>query len=111
MPQLVMIDDVFIAERDAENALAEQAGKLMHDQRRATRVLETVREARHQPDGVVGLAQQQRSGIRCDRAAVERAHNLATLDGSKIKRILATLCQHRGVSLVQLKSLSQNNFR
>jgi hypothetical protein len=36
---------------------------------------------------------------------------LAALNGSKIKRILATLCQHRGASLVQLKSLSQNSFR
>jgi hypothetical protein len=111
VPQLVVIVDVFIAERDAENALAEHRRKLVDDERRAACIVETIGQPRYQADRFVGLAEQQRPRIRGDRAAIKRAHNLATLDGSKIKRIPVTLCQHRGVLPFSLKSFSQNNFR
>ena len=50
-----------------------------------------------QPDRSVGLAQQQRAGIRGDRTTVERGHNMAAFDGCKFKQCGVTLCRHWGV--------------
>ena len=111
VPELVVIIDIFIAERDAENALAEHRRKPVHDERRIAAILETIGEARHESDRFVGLAEQQRTRVRGDRTAIERAHNIAALDGSKLERIPVTLCRHRGVLPFSRKSFSQNNFR
>ena len=82
MAQLVVVDDVLVAERDAENALAEHRRKLVHDERRIATVLETIDEPRHESHRHVGLAEQERACIRGDRAAIERAHNIAALPKS-----------------------------
>ena len=66
-----------VAERDAENALAEHHRKLVHDERPIASILETIGQPRHQVDRLVGLPQQQRARIRRDRAAIERAHDIA----------------------------------
>ena len=55
----------------------------MHDERRIASILETTGQPRHEADGPVGLPQQQRARIRRDRAAIERAHDIAALDGSR----------------------------
>ena len=96
VPQLIMVDDVLVAERDAEDALAQHCWKLMDDERRAAAILETRSETRHEADRRIGLTEQQRTCIRGDLAAIERAHNLSPLNGSEIERILATVCRHRG---------------
>ena len=82
MAQLVVVDDVLVAERDAENALAEHRRKLVHDERPIASILETIGQPRHEPDRCVGLAEQERACIRGDRAAIERAHNIAALPKS-----------------------------
>src|SRR4051794_29793711 len=49
-----------------------------------------------QPNGAIGLAQQQRAGIRGDRAAIEARHHSAAFDGWKIEQCEVTLCWHWG---------------
>jgi predicted DNA-binding WGR domain protein len=56
-------------------------------------------------------ADESAARIRADCPAVEPRHHGAPLDGSKIERILDTLCRHRGALPCQLKCLSQNDFR
>jgi hypothetical protein len=111
MSQLIMIVDILVAERDADDALAQQARQLMDDGVRIAAILEALRQPRHQTDRLVGLTEQQRAGVRSDPAAVESAHNNAAFGGSEIERILATLCRHRGVPSSCVKSLLHNNFR
>ena len=109
--ELVMIDDVLMPERDAENALADQGGDLVLDPLRRPRVAEAGGEARDQVDGAVGRAKQQRAGIRGDRPAVESGHHAASFDRCKLEQRRATLRRHRGPLLHRRKALSQKNFR
>jgi hypothetical protein len=111
MAQLIVVVDILIAERDAEDALAEQRWQRVDGGIQIAAILEAARQPRHQPDRFVGLAQQQRARVRADLPAIEGAHNLAALDSSEIERILATLCRHRGEPRARVKSLLHNNFR
>ena len=111
MAQLVVVGQVLVAECDAEHALHDKGGDLVHDQVRTARVGEAGSEALDQPDRPVGAAQQQRPGVRRDRAAVECCHYGASLDGCKFQLRRATLCRHRGPPLLSDKPLSQKNFR
>ena len=111
MAQKIMIVEVLVAERQAEHALADQRHQAVLDQLGRTGVAETGRKAFDEPDRLVGGAEQQRTAIRGDRAAVKGAHNPTTFDGSEIERILPTLCRHRGALLLRPKSFSQKHFR
>ena len=71
--ELVVVDQVLVAERDAEHALADQRRDLVLDPLRHARVAEAGGEAPDQADRPVGGAEQQRAGVRGDRAAVEGA--------------------------------------
>ena len=108
---MVVVDQVLVAERDADNALHDQRGNLMLDQVRTARVGEAGGEALDQPDRPVGAAQQQCPGVRGDRAAVKRGHHGAALNGCKLQLRRATLCRHRGPPLLSGKALLQKNFR
>jgi hypothetical protein len=110
VPQVVMVDQVLVAERDAEDTLADQRGDLMLDPRRVASVAEAAGEALDQPDGAVGGTEQQRAGIRGDRPAVEAGHHGAARDRCKLEQRRVTLCRHRGPPLRRRKALSQKNF-
>jgi hypothetical protein len=104
--QPVVVDEVFIAQRQAEDPLADQCRDLMLDAARGAPIAKTAGEPLDQPDRLVGGPEQQRSSIRGHRAAVEGSHHPAPLHGSKIERRRATLCRHRGTPLIPVKSLS-----
>jgi len=108
--QLVVVVDIGIAERLAEDPLADQRDDTVLDPIGIALVRERGREALDQADRLVGGAEQQRTPVRRDRAAVEGGHDGATLDASEIERIRSTVCRHRAIYPSQFKSLSQNNF-
>jgi hypothetical protein len=109
--QPVVVDEVLVAERDAENALADQRWNSVDGGVGIAAIPEALRQTRHEADRLVGLTEKQRTGIRRDLTTIERAHDGAALDGSEIERILATLCRHRGEPPSRVKSLLHNNFR
>jgi hypothetical protein len=111
VPEPVVINEVLVAEREAEHALADQRADRVLDQLLRTMIAEAGGEPADQPNGPVGLRQQQRTGVRRDPTAAEVGHHLAALDPSEIERILDTLCRHRGSPPLSRKSFSQNNFR
>jgi hypothetical protein len=111
MPQLVVVVQVLVSERDAEHALADQGGHLVLDPLRRPRVPEASREALDQADGPVRGPEQQRAGIRGDRPAVKAGDHGAALNGCKLEQRRATLRLHRGPPLRRGKALSQKNFR
>ena len=65
-------------------------------------------EAFGQPDGPVGLVQQQRTGVRGDGATVETGHHGAAFDGWKSEPCGSTVCRHWGVLWIRERSLSQH---
>jgi len=111
VPQLVVVVEILVAERQPEDPLADQRLDRMLDRLRYPRIAEASGELPDDPGRPARLPKQQCAGIGADHAAVEFAHHFATVDGSKLERILDTLCRHRGSPSHQFKSLSQNNFR
>ena len=75
VPQLVVIVEVLVAERDPEHPLTDQGRYLMLDQLRSATIDEARGKAIDQPDRPVGRSQQQRPGVRRDRAAIKSRHN------------------------------------
>jgi hypothetical protein len=103
--QVIVVDQVLVAKRNAEHALRHHRLDRVLDLRLITTVVEAGREPRHQADRAISRAEQQRSSIRRDLAAVEGSHHLATFDHFITEQVPATLCRHRGAPLHQLKSL------
>jgi hypothetical protein len=109
--QLIVVDKVLVAERDAEHALRDHGGHAVLDLPRRPAIIEAVGKPVHEPDRPIGRAEQQPAGIRRDRAAVEGGDHLAALDHFIPKQIAATLRRHRGAPLLRVNSLSQKNYR
>ena len=80
--QLVVVVQIFVAERNAEHALANQCADLVFDQIGAAMVGEAGRKSIHQTDRPVGRSQQQTSRIRGDHAAIERRDNRRPATGA-----------------------------
>ena len=105
MPKLIVVKHVFVAQGDAEHPLTDHGRDRVLDLRRRASVLETAGEALDEPDRLVRGAQKQGTGVRRHRSAVERRHNTAALDHSKLELRRATVCRHRGAPLRRAKSL------
>jgi hypothetical protein len=97
VPQLIVVVQVFVAQRQPEHALADQRLDPVLDVRRRALVGEAAGKARHQPDRPVRRAQQQGTGIRRDHPAVERRHHRTPVDACKAELIRVTLRLHRGL--------------
>ena len=71
VPQLIVVDQILVAERQGKHALADQSGHaVLHLVRRAM-IGKAGGKPPDQANGPVGSAQEQCSGIRGDGAAVE----------------------------------------
>jgi hypothetical protein len=111
VPQLIVIDQVLVAERDAEDTLRHHRRDAVLDQPRHPAVIEAGRKSGDQANRPIGRAEQQRTGVRRDLAPVKRGDDLAALDHFIPEQIAATLCRHRGAPLRRVNSLSQKNYR
>jgi hypothetical protein len=83
--QLVVIDQVFVAQRQREDPLTDQGFDGVLDQLRRAAVGKTIGKPRDQPDRPVRRPQQQGSGIRGHLAAVKPRHHRAPFDACKPK--------------------------
>ena len=111
MPQLVVVIEVLIAERNPEHPLADQGGHRVLDQILTAMIAKAGGKSIHQIDRAIGRAEQQSTRIRRHQSRIEgRFHNPA-FHHSKIKSFCATLCRHRGAPRIIAKSFSQKNFR
>ena len=93
--QLVVVDQVLIAQRNPEHPLTHQAWHLVYHQVGHTVIREAVGKALDQSDLPIGGAEQHPPGLRGHHPAVERCHHLAPFNRCKAKQIRATLCLHR----------------
>ena len=108
--QVVVVDQILVAERDGEHPLADQRRQLVGDPAGIAAVAKAGREAVNEPDRPVGRAEQQRPGVRGDRPAAEIRHQIAAIEPCKQHRLRATLRLHRGCSCSRVKSLLQKHF-
>ena len=111
MSEFIVIIEVLIAQRDANDPLRHQRGNLVLDQLRRPCIGEATRKPLGQPDRPVGLSQQQCARIRGNRSTIETGHHLPSCNRCKFKQRWVTLRRHRGAPLLSSKSLSQKNFR
>ena len=98
MTKLIVVVQVFIAEREGEHALADQGLDRVLEQSWVAPVGETAGHPTDQPEAAIQPPQQQPSGIRCDDSAIEPGHNLVPFNRFKFEQCWATLCLHRGLS-------------
>jgi hypothetical protein len=108
--QLIVIDQVLIAECDAEHPLRDHRRDAVLDQPRRPAIIEAGRKSGDQADRPVGRAQQQRAGIRGHLPAVEGGDHPAALDHFIPEQIAATLCRHRGTPLPRPNCLWQKSY-
>ena len=80
VPQLLVIVQVLITQRDPEHALPHHRPDRVLDQISSPLVDEAVGQPIDQPDRLIRAPQQQRSGIRTDRPAVKRSHHSAAFN-------------------------------
>ena len=98
MRRLVVIVEVFVAQRQAVDALGNQLGDLVFDAVGIAAVLKAGRKPPQQIDASIGLAQQQAAGVGGDRPTVKARHNLAPKMLPKRKARWATLCNYGAAS-------------
>jgi hypothetical protein len=109
--QFVVVDQVLVAKRDANDTPHHQRLDLVLDQRRIARVGEAAGQPTGQPDPPVGSAEKHCTGIRRYPPAVKRSHYCAPFHACKLKQARITLCQHRVAPLLSVSPLLQKNFR
>jgi len=95
MPQMVVIAEVLVAQRQSEARLADQRADRMLDQLGIAMILEAPGELVDQSDRPIRRAQQEAASIRYDHSAVERRLDSPTFNRCKAEQIRDTLCRHR----------------
>ena len=93
--QLVVVDQILVAQRNPNHPLADQSRYRVLDQLRRAVVREAAGKPLDQPDRPVGGAEQHRPSIRGHPAAVKLGHHRAPFHACKAKQIRATLRPHR----------------
>src|SRR3954464_15283733 len=111
MAELIVVVEILIAERNADNPLHHQRFDRMLGVGRIAAVLETGRQAMGQPQHPIRGPQQQGTGVAGEGATIEGRNNRASVSRCKRKQVRVTLCWHRGPPLLRDKALSQKNFR
>ena len=94
--QLVVIDQVFVTQRNPKHPLSDQRHHFVLNQLSCPAVRKTISKPLNQADRPVRRSQQQRTRVRGHPAAVKPGHHGTPFDGCKTKQIRATLCLHRG---------------
>ena len=93
--QLVVVDQVLVAQRNPEHPLTHQTRHLVYHQVGRTVIGEAAGKAFDHSDLPIGGAEQHRPGLRGHRPTVERRHHRPPFNWCKAKQIRATLCLHR----------------
>ena len=90
-----MVDEILVAEGDADDALGDEFTKAVPDPPGVAVIGETGRHLVRERQAPIYPAQQQGAGIGSDGAAVEISHHAAASVGFKLEGFGVTLCGHR----------------
>src|SRR3954454_14647129 len=101
MAQVVVVDEVLVAKRQAEDTLTHQAPHPMGDEGWVTPIAKARCEPVNEPDGLIRRAEKQSRGLRSHAPGVERGHEFASARPSERHPGRATVCGHRGAPSVR----------
>ena len=101
MAELVVVIEILIAQRNADNPLHHQRLDRVLGIGRVAAVLEAGRQATGQAQHPVRRPQQQGTGVAGDGATVKGCNNRAAFSRCKRKQVRVTLCRHRGLPLLE----------
>jgi len=90
--QLVVIVEVFIAQRQGVDALCDELADGVLDARRIAPIVEAGCQPRGQPQPPIGFAQQDRAAVGADRAAIEARADPPPEMLAELEASLFTLC-------------------
>jgi hypothetical protein len=108
--QLVVVDQILVAQRNPNHPLPDQSPYRVLDQLRRAVVGEAAGKTLDQPDRPIGGAEQHRPGIRGHPAAVEPSHHRAPFHACKAKSIRATLRLHRALPVPEINRSHKTIF-
>ena len=95
MTQIIVVADILVAERNADDPLADQARQIVdHEFRRAV-INETGGSSLDQSEGPISMPKQSRTSIRRQGAALEIGDDAATANTFKFELLSPTVCRHR----------------
>ena len=98
--ELVMVVEVFVAEREADNPLHHQRLDRMLGVGGMAVVAEAGRQATSQAKHPVRRSQQQGASVTGDGATIKGCNDRTPVSTCKLKSFQATLCRHRGLPLL-----------
>jgi hypothetical protein len=110
VPQVLVVVEILIPERQPEDPLRHQLRHRVHDQVRGAPVGEARRHAPGQPQPAIEFAQEQHPAVAAELAAAEVGHHLARSQRRKLERAPLTLCRRPGVSLCHVGLFRANNL-
>jgi hypothetical protein len=108
--QVVVVDEVLVAKRQAEDALPHQAPHPMGDEGWVTPIAKARGEPINEPDGLICCAEKKSTGVRGHVPAVELRDQLAATCSSECHPFRAGLRGHWGLPPAEINSFSQNKF-
>ena len=101
VPQVVVVDEVLVAKRQAEDALSHQAPHPMGDESGIPAIAKARGEPVHKPNGLIRRTEKKSPGLRGHAPAIECSDELAAARSSEPHPGRATVCGHRGASSVR----------
>jgi hypothetical protein len=96
--ELVMVDEIFIAQAEAINALFDEVFEGMLDAVGVTMVGKTAGKLAEEAELIFDLAKQQSAGVGGDVPAGEGGEDIAASQGLEKQRVVVTLCHSKGPS-------------
>jgi hypothetical protein len=106
--QLVVIVDVLVAERDADDPLPDQGRERVHHLVLLAVIRKAPGDPLDQPDCSISVPQQQRASVGGHGTAIERRHHTAPSEAFKLELFRGTFCLHR-TPLTNLISVCSTN--
>jgi hypothetical protein len=94
--QLIMVDEILIAQANPDGPLCDQLLHRMFDESRFSAIDKTAGERIKQIPCFIDFPKKQRTGIGSDRTAVKASDHFPRSESLKMKLIWITLCIHLG---------------
>jgi hypothetical protein len=108
--QLLVIVEVFVAQRQPEEALSQHLRQLVLDQQGRAAIAEAARQPPQKVDPAIHFAQQQSPAVARNLARGEPGFHTARKMRCKRERFLITLCHQKGRLSSAITTCSQRSY-
>ena len=109
-PQVRMIVQILVAERQGVQSLRHQLSHPVLDETRVASVVKTTRQSAREPHRAIHLPQEQRPTVAAQVTTAEIGDDLARTQGLKVQRDLLTVCRWLGAGWSRSFLFHTNHF-